>query len=170
MMRSLELQWRRHLTARQSPFALLAIFKNSVLMSQEARCISIVRINRLIWESIRCQLPEDSNLCDLKEMSFLLNDLHQNVNWNMLITSPVPLCVITRDALQFAIHITDLRKLLLLEGVIIGGVSISHQIYWTLKNILTTSNSNAIIKSHTLQLTTACTKSSQSAVSSPVVW
>jgi hypothetical protein len=35
--------------------------------------------------------------------------------------------------------------------------------------IVTTSNYSAIANSHTLQLTSACTKSSQSTVSSPVV-
>jgi hypothetical protein len=35
--------------------------------------------------------------------------------------------------------------------------------------IVTTSNYSAITNPHTMQFTTACTKSSQSAVSSPVV-
>jgi hypothetical protein len=35
--------------------------------------------------------------------------------------------------------------------------------------IITTSNYSAVANSHTLQFTTACTKSSQSDVSSPVV-
>jgi hypothetical protein len=35
--------------------------------------------------------------------------------------------------------------------------------------IVTTSNYSAIVNSHILQFTTACTKSSQSAVPSPIV-
>jgi hypothetical protein len=49
------------------------------------------------------------------------------------------------------------------------GILIGNRIFENLQ-IVTTSNYSATANSHTLQFTTACIKSSQSAVSSLVVW